>query len=64
MARGAESTALLAAGDADLALEPVSELVDQTGIEPVGELPDDVQLIQMFTRRSSTHLAVRSRQGG
>jgi molybdate transport system substrate-binding protein len=49
MARGAESTALLAAGDADLALGPVSELVDQTGIEPVGELPGDVQLIQMFT---------------
>jgi len=49
MARGTESTALLAAGEADLALGPVSELVDQTGIEPVGALPDEVQLIQMFT---------------
>jgi molybdate transport system substrate-binding protein len=48
MARGTESTALLAAGEADLALGPVSELVDQTGIEPVGALPDEVQLIQMF----------------
>jgi molybdate transport system substrate-binding protein len=49
MARGTESTALLAAGEADLALGPVSELVDQVGIEPVGVLPDEIQLIQMFT---------------
>ena len=49
MARGTESTALLAAGEADLALGPVSELVDQAGIEPVGALPDEIQLIQMFT---------------
>jgi molybdate transport system substrate-binding protein len=48
MARGTESTALLAAGEADLALGPVSELVDQPGIEPAGALPDEVQLIQMF----------------
>ena len=48
MARGTKSTALLAAGEADLALGPVSELVDQAGIEPVGALPDEVQLIQMF----------------
>jgi molybdate transport system substrate-binding protein len=49
MARGTESTALLASGEADLALGPVSELVDQPGIEPVGVLPDEIQLIQMFT---------------
>jgi molybdate transport system substrate-binding protein len=49
MARGTESTALLAAGEADLALGPVSELVDQAGIEPASALPDEVQLIQMFT---------------
>jgi molybdate transport system substrate-binding protein len=49
MARGTESTALLAAGEADLALGPISELVDQAGIEPAGALPDELQLIQMFT---------------
>jgi len=49
MARGTESTALLASGEADLALGPVSELVDQAGIEPVGVLPDEIQLVQMFT---------------
>jgi molybdate transport system substrate-binding protein len=48
MARGTESTALLAAGEADLAIGPVSELVDQAGIELAGALPDEVQLIQMF----------------
>jgi molybdate transport system substrate-binding protein len=49
MARGTESTALLASGEADLALGPVSELVDQAGIESAGVLPDEIQLIQMFT---------------
>ena len=49
MARGTESTALLAAGEADLALGPVSELVDQAGIGSAGVLPDEIQLIQIFT---------------
>jgi molybdate transport system substrate-binding protein len=48
-ARGIESTAALAAGDADLAIGPVSEIVHQPGIELVGALPDEVQLIQVFT---------------
>jgi molybdate transport system substrate-binding protein len=49
MARGTDSTAMLAAGEADLAIGPVSELVNQPGIELVGPLPDDVQLVQVFT---------------
>ncbi|MDE2062418.1 MAG: substrate-binding domain-containing protein [Bradyrhizobium sp.] len=48
-ARGIEATGALAAGEADLALGPVSEQVHQPGIELVGALPDDVQLIQVFT---------------
>jgi len=48
-ARGIESTAALAAGEADLAIGPLSELVNQPGIEIVGALPDDVQLVQVFT---------------
>ena len=48
-ARGTESTGALAAGDVDLAIGPVSELVNQPGIELAGSLPDDVQLIQTFT---------------
>ena len=49
VARGTDSTAALAAGEADLAIGPVSELVNQPGIELAGSLPDDVQLIQTFT---------------
>ena len=48
-ARGVESTAAVAAGEADLAIGPVSEIVHQPGIELVGALPDEVQLIQVFT---------------
>ena len=48
MARS-DSTGALAAGEADLAIGPVSELVDQPGIEGVGPLPDAVQLVQTFT---------------
>jgi molybdate transport system substrate-binding protein len=49
MARGTESTALLASGEADLAIGPLSELHDQAGVEIVGPLPDEVQLVQIFT---------------
>jgi molybdate transport system substrate-binding protein len=49
MARGTESTGLLAAGEADLAIGPLSELVHQPGIELVGSLPASVQLVQVFT---------------
>ena len=48
-ARGVESTAALASGEADLAIGPVSELVNQPGIEQLGALPDEVQLVQVFT---------------
>lgn len=47
--RGTESTGILAAGEADLAIGPVSELVSQPGIELVGPLPEGVQLAQVFT---------------
>jgi molybdate transport system substrate-binding protein len=49
MTRGTDSTALLAAGEADLAIGPLSELVGQPGIDIVGSLPADVQLVQVFT---------------
>jgi molybdate transport system substrate-binding protein len=48
-ARGIESTNAVAAGEADLAIGPVSEQVNQPGIEQVGVLPDEVQLVQIFT---------------
>jgi molybdate transport system substrate-binding protein len=47
-ARGTEATAMVAAGEADIVLAPVSELVNVPGIEFVGRLPQEVQLLQVF----------------
>jgi molybdate transport system substrate-binding protein len=47
--RGMDATRMLAAGEADLAIGPLSELVDQPGVTLVGSLPEDVQLVQVFT---------------
>jgi molybdate transport system substrate-binding protein len=46
--RGTDATSMVAAGDAEIVLAPVSELVNVSGIEIVGRLPDEVQLIQVF----------------
>ena len=48
-ARGIETTDAVAAGEADLAIGPVSEQIGQPGIELIGALPDEVQLVQVFT---------------
>jgi molybdate transport system substrate-binding protein len=63
-ARGIESTGALAAGEADLAIGPMSELVNQPGIELVGPLPDDVQLVQVFTAAivSTTHQSEQAKR--
>jgi molybdate transport system substrate-binding protein len=56
--RGLDSTGMLAAGEVNLAIGPASELVDQPGIEFVGVLPTEVQLVQVFTAavtKSSRH---------
>lgn len=49
VARGVESTRMLAAGESDLALGPVSELVHLPGVDFVGALPSEYQLVQEFT---------------
>ena len=46
--RGSQAAAMVAAGDADIVIQPVSELMNVPGIEVVGRLPKDVQLIQTF----------------
>lgn len=48
-ARGTEAAEALRAGRADLSIGPTSELVQETGIEVVGLLPSDLQLVQTFT---------------
>lgn len=47
-ARGSDATSMVANGEAEIVLAPVSELVNVAGIELVGRLPDEVQLIQVF----------------
>jgi molybdate transport system substrate-binding protein len=47
--RGSESAAAVATGQADIAVQPVSELISVQGIDYVGRLADDLQLIQMFS---------------
>jgi molybdate transport system substrate-binding protein len=63
-ARGVESTGALAAGEADLAIGPVSELVNQPGIEQIGALPDEVQLVQVFAAAivGTTHHAEQAKR--
>jgi len=46
--RGSQATAVLAAKEANIAIQPSSELVNIAGIDYVGALPEQIQLIQTF----------------
>jgi molybdate transport system substrate-binding protein len=48
MPRGTQSAALVASGEADIAVQPVSELLKVQGLDYVGPIPAELQLIQMF----------------
>ena len=48
VARGQDSTRMLAAGEADLAIGPASELINQPDVEPIGPLPREVRLRRVF----------------
>jgi len=47
--RGSQATALLAAKEVGMAVQPTSELVHVAGIDYIGRLPKEVQLIQTFS---------------
>jgi molybdate transport system substrate-binding protein len=47
-ARGSQSAALVASGEADLAVQPVSELLGVQGLDYAGAIPAELQLVQMF----------------
>ena len=47
--RGSQATALLAAGKVSMAVQPTSELVNIPGIEFIGRLPKETQLMQTFS---------------
>jgi molybdate transport system substrate-binding protein len=44
----------VAHGEVDLALRPVSELMNVPGVDFVGPLPDEIQFISVFTAAIST----------
>ncbi len=46
--RGSQATGALAAKEANIAIQPSSELVNIAGIDYVGALPEQIQLIQTF----------------
>jgi molybdate transport system substrate-binding protein len=48
MPRGSQSSALVAAGEADIAVQPTSELMHVAGLDYLGPIPDELQLIQTF----------------
>jgi molybdate transport system substrate-binding protein len=47
--RGADATGMVAAGDADLAVSPVSEIIHAAGVDLAGTLPPEIQLLQVFS---------------
>lgn len=47
--RGSQATTLLAAKEANVAIQPSSELVNVAGIDYVGRIPKELQLIQTFS---------------
>lgn len=46
--RGSEAAAMVAAGNADIAVMPVSEIVHAPGVELAGVIADSIQLNQVF----------------
>jgi molybdate transport system substrate-binding protein len=49
MARGSEATGMVAAGDADLAVMPISEIVHAKGVDFAGSLAAEIQFVQTFS---------------
>ena len=48
MPRGSQSAALVASGDAGIVVQPISELLHVPGLDFVGRIPGELQLIQSF----------------
>jgi molybdate transport system substrate-binding protein len=46
--RGSDASGMVAAGDADLAVMPVSEIVAAKGVDLAGILPPEIQMVQVF----------------
>ena len=48
-ARGTEAIGMVAAGDADLAVMPISEILHASGVDFAGALPAEIQFVQTFS---------------
>jgi molybdate transport system substrate-binding protein len=46
--RGSDASGMVAAGNADLAVMPVSEIVAARGVDLAGTLPPEIQMVQVF----------------
>ncbi len=47
--RGSDATRMVAAGEVDLAVMPVSEILAATGVEFAGSIAPEIQFVQMFS---------------
>jgi molybdate transport system substrate-binding protein len=47
--RGSQCAAMVAAGEANIAVQPTSELMGEKGLDYLGPIPDELQLIQTFS---------------
>jgi molybdate transport system substrate-binding protein len=47
--RGSDATAMVAAGGAELAVMPVSEILHAAGVDFAGSLPPEIQFVQVFS---------------
>jgi molybdate transport system substrate-binding protein len=47
--RGAQATAMVAAGEAEMAIQPVSELLNVAGIEVIGTIPPEYDFVSVFS---------------
>jgi len=47
-ARGSEAAGMVAEGNADIAVMPVSEILSESGVDFAGTIPAEIQLIQVF----------------
>jgi molybdate transport system substrate-binding protein len=47
--RGSEATGMVAAGEADLAVMPVSEIVHAAGVDFAGRIASEIQFVQVFS---------------
>ena len=46
--RGSDATRMLAAGEVDLAVMPISEILHASGVELAGSIAPEIQFVQVF----------------